>query len=144
MMEFGYVPAVPDMDLQAKLMREAAGILRWAIDGALSWGSTGLTVPASVLGTTDTFFDEQDLPGRWLKERVEQNVRGSRVQAEDLFKDWIEWRNKEGNHTELDNQTAFAKEMTAARGLAKARTNRGFDYLNVRLKSKAATAFDQN
>jgi len=35
-------PREPDRDLEAKLMREAGGILKWMIDGCLDWQKNGL------------------------------------------------------------------------------------------------------
>lgn len=144
MMEFGFVPRVVDRDLQDNLRKEWPGVLRWAIDGALAWAAGGgLVVPEAVSDATEAFFDEQDLPGRWLEERVEKS-KGSKVQAADLFRDWIEWRNAQGNHTELDSQTTFGREMTERRALSKVRLGGAVLYQDIKLKSRAAASFDEN
>jgi putative DNA primase/helicase len=142
MMEFPFVPKVVDLDLMKKLQKEWPGILRWALDGCRLWaGRGGLTVPLKVTEATDGFFQEQDLLGRWLAERVVK-TQGSKVQASDLFRDWIEWRNAEGSHSDFNTPHAFAKEMTDQRGFAKKAGRMATEYLDIALKSKAATAFD--
>jgi putative DNA primase/helicase len=42
---FTRMPENPDRELEAKLMKEAPGILRWMIEGCLDWKRNGLMRP---------------------------------------------------------------------------------------------------
>jgi putative DNA primase/helicase len=48
-----------DKDLSEKLKREWPGILAWAIAGCMAWQRDGLNPPASVVGATTAYMDEQ-------------------------------------------------------------------------------------
>ena len=62
-------PANPDRELEAKLRAEWPAILRWMIQGCLSWQQEGLAAPAAVSEATAEYFDAQDTMGQWLAER---------------------------------------------------------------------------
>ena len=66
-MPFTRTPAKPDPKLEAKLRAEAAGILRWMIDGCLDWQANGLVRPQSVVEATE----ESVVNSLWAAEDVE-------------------------------------------------------------------------
>ena len=55
-----------DRQLDAKLAREAPGILRWLVDGCLAWQKEGLTDPPQVRQFRDSYRDEMDDVGEFL------------------------------------------------------------------------------
>jgi putative DNA primase/helicase len=56
---FTFKPKVVDYFLKDKLREEAAGILRWAINGAVAWYEEGITIPETWAKATRTFLEEQ-------------------------------------------------------------------------------------
>jgi putative DNA primase/helicase len=57
-----------DDDLAGKLRGEAAGILRWLVEGARRFLSEGLTPPSEVRVATDSYRVDQDVVGRFVSE----------------------------------------------------------------------------
>lgn len=87
---FKHRPPRVDLDLEQKLLREAAGILRWMIEGAIDWQENGLVKPESVACATNEYFDDQDLFGQWLSEnyRTEPGNDHIRTPTGELFASW--------------------------------------------------------
>lgn len=65
-------PAEQDHDLLAKLEAEGPGILRWAVDGALSYQERGLDEPESITSTVDSYRQDQDPIGLWIDAECER------------------------------------------------------------------------
>jgi putative DNA primase/helicase len=61
-------PDERDHALDAKLVPEHGGILRWMIDGCLAWRHGGLNPPASVLAATDEYMEAEDALAGWMEE----------------------------------------------------------------------------
>jgi len=53
------------------------------IDGCLDWQAQGLLRPDSVTSATKSYFEEQDLFGRWLEERCNIDHRMLEGSAKD-------------------------------------------------------------
>lgn len=102
-----------DTELPAKLRAEAAGVLRWAVEGCLAWQESGLSPPAAVLAATETYRAESD----WLKDFLEACTRpGLKVLAGTLFRAYVAWCDQAG--LRAVSQTAFGRAMSD-RGVAK-------------------------
>jgi len=57
-----------DKELPQKLLAEAAGILKWAVDGALDFlNSGGLHPPADILDATQEYREEEDPIGSFIR-----------------------------------------------------------------------------
>src|SRR5262249_15186951 len=54
-----------DEHLATKLQAEAAGILRWIVDGAVRFERDGLNPPAAVLTATSAYRKSEDVSGRF-------------------------------------------------------------------------------
>jgi putative DNA primase/helicase len=141
MMEFRFQPRVVDLELMDKLKGEAAGVLRWMIEGCLAWRKTRLIKPKKVEDATDAMFREQDLLGQWIGARIEK-ARGSEVLVLVLFKDWIDWRNQQGNHELFDSVTVFGKELVDRRGFVRKRINSGNVYQDIKIRGTSGVGFD--
>lgn len=70
LLELDFVPKKPDPDLEEKLIREHSAILAWMLEGARDWLKSGLRPPLKVVSATDSYFEEQDTLGTWLKEKT--------------------------------------------------------------------------
>lgn len=90
---FWHPPAVVDQDLPEKLKAEYPQILAWMIRGTLAWLETGLAAPKSVLDSSEEYFEEEDLFGRWLGEST---VAGGESELQDLFESWREFCGRNG------------------------------------------------
>lgn len=124
-----------DTTFKPGLLREAPGILRWAINGLVDKLANGLMVPQSVMDATDKYMEDEDLFGTWIKEKV-QKVIGGQAKPGDMLNSWREFRNAEGNHVLIDTQRKFGEEMRE-RGFHTRRTSAGDVYANVTLKATA-------
>lgn len=86
-----------DRDLGEKLKKEAGGILRWAIEGAVAWYQNGLEPPELVGAASREYFAAQDVISDWMEERLlfrekEDGHSDEWIVAKaDLFKDWKLW-----------------------------------------------------
>jgi putative DNA primase/helicase len=68
---FDKKPITPDRLLEVKLEEEWPQILHWMIEGCLVWQDQGLPVPTAMREATETYFDEQDVVGQWIKQECE-------------------------------------------------------------------------
>jgi putative DNA primase/helicase len=121
-----------DPKLFEKLKPEWPAILRWAVDGCLSWQALGLEPPASVLEATEQCFADQDVLGQWLDECTEDGGPLAFTRANKLFGSWKTWA--EERNLKSGSAKAFS-ELLAHRGFAKKRDStgqRGFANLALR------------
>jgi putative DNA primase/helicase len=65
---FNNKPETPDTELKEKLRAEWPAILRWMIDGCLSWQMNGLQPPDAVTKANQSYFETQDILGRWIED----------------------------------------------------------------------------
>lgn len=100
-----------DPHLLDKLKAEAAGILRWMVEGCLAWKLDGLGEPDEVRQATAEYRAEQDVVGRFLQERCCTGP-DYRIRASDLYRDFTTWRENGGERIEM-TQTAFGRTLTA-------------------------------
>jgi putative DNA primase/helicase len=84
-----------DIDLPRKLMEEAPGILRWAIEGALLWHKQGLNVPVVISAASSEYFDAEDIVARFLEDDTVK-APGNFVTSEALHARFTVWCNGEG------------------------------------------------
>jgi putative DNA primase/helicase len=95
---FNRIPAKPDPLLEQKLKAEWPGILRWLIEGCLDWQANGLIRPQSVIESTKSYFEDQDLLSQWISEECDAEP-GNRYKWDTtatLFASWTEFANKAG------------------------------------------------
>jgi P4 family phage/plasmid primase-like protien len=85
-------PDAPRMDktLRAKLLAEKPGILRWAVEGCVSWQRDGLGTPPAVKQATGEYREEMDHMRDFLDECC---VRGDdlTIGTAELFARYLEW-----------------------------------------------------
>jgi putative DNA primase/helicase len=93
-----------DKNLETKLLREAEGILAWAVEGAFEYLRGGLREPAEVKDATAQYRADEDVIGDWLQTSciLQPHAMGS---ASELHKSFAE---ETGSGV---SQTAFGKRL---------------------------------
>ncbi len=99
-----------DHQLGTKLRDEAAGILRWAVEGAVQWRRTGLRPPEAVVAATTEYQSDQDLVARFIDDECDTDDPEATAAAGDLFKAFKSWCRDQGE--EPMTQRAFGGELT--------------------------------
>lgn len=92
---FVHKPPVPDPHLEEALRAEWPGILRWMIEGCREWQMLGLVKPEAVKAATAQYFQTQDIPGAWVRERC---ILGPTLaeRPTPLLADLNEWAERNG------------------------------------------------
>lgn len=126
-----------DPDLPQKLRDEWAAILRWAIDGCLSWQEVGLAPPDIVRSATSSYLAEEDAVALWLDECCVP-LTDAWESSTDLFASWKAWAERSGEFA--SDQKRFVNTLET-RGFEPKRQpgtgRRGFR--GVRIIRQAAT-----
>ena len=73
-----------DKSLKKELLREAPGIMAWAVRGCMRWQKTGLGFPRSVVEATQEYRADSDQVGRFVAERCVKSPNG-RARAAALY-----------------------------------------------------------
>lgn len=123
-------PERRDRSLPDKLRAEAPAILRWCIDGALSWQERGLDVPPAIAAASEAYFDEEDTIGQFLQDETHADPHAF-VAAQDLIITFNFWCDNQGlGHW---TQRTLVKELRQ-RGFQDAKSNgrRGLRGLTLR------------
>ncbi len=96
-------PAERDKLLAAKLEQEADGILRWAVEGCLSWQRDGLKPPDIVLNASEEYRIEMASISEFLADRcVIQN--DATVNNSDIWGAYMDWCKANGEHYPLSRR----------------------------------------
>lgn len=125
------IPAAErDHALPEKLKAEWPGILAWAIEGCLHWQKVGLRPPAAVKDATDTYLEDEDAMGIWIKERCVE-AKHLRLLSSHLYADWRNWAESAGEFA--GSQKAFSEKLTS-RGFTKEHGRSGKEFVGLGLK----------
>jgi putative DNA primase/helicase len=121
-----------DKEMPDKLLREAEGILAWAVEGARLWNESGLNKPSEVDAANDEWRSISDRIGRFIDERC---LTGDvlRVAAAALYGEYRRWAEAGGERALTS--TAFGLKLPD-RGFAKKHTDKGWFYLGLSLRSE--------
>jgi putative DNA primase/helicase len=111
-------PAEQNRHLLDALKEEAAGILRWAVEGCLSWQNEGLDAPSDVRDATLAYREQSDALAGFLGERcvVDAHISG---EVADLYRAYREWADSAG------------ERLTSRRRFEQMLTERGFKFDRV-------------
>ena len=100
--------AEQDKELPEKLKNELPGVLRWIVEGAAKWLSSGLETPDKIKIATQAYQSEQNIIQNFLEcECIERP--DFIVGATDLFKSFDQWRQNEGQRK--ITQTKFGRML---------------------------------
>ncbi len=110
--------------------------MRWIINGALEWQTTGLRPPACVEAATSDYFDSQDGFARWLEERTTREPNASTPKAA-LFADWKTWAEACGEY--VGNERRLAEQVLRLDGVDETRVGKGRTrtWIGIGLRGKA-------
>jgi putative DNA primase/helicase len=126
-------PEARDDGLTDKLIEESAGIMQWAIEGALLWRTQRLSPPEIVRAATEEYFSEQDAVAEWIESKCDtENLPvDQRETSKDLFESWSKWALDLG---EDPRTSKWFGEQLQKHGITPHRTefNRGFKGIRLR------------
>jgi putative DNA primase/helicase len=117
--------------LSEKLRVELPGILRWVIQGCITWQMEGLNPPAVVREATRDYLSAEDSIGRWIEERCTTSTDLWTPSAR-LFADFKEWCQRTGEHE--GSQKRFTQQLEA-HGFKRARTSSAKGFEGIALRS---------
>ena len=126
---------IPDEErdgaFKARLREPAAlaGILNWAIQGALLWQREGLKPPQEVSDATQAYREEMDVLAAWISDCCVVNKRAE-ASAADLYRSYVQWR--EANGERAETQTSFGLRLTE-RGFERVKRRNGIFWLGIGL-----------
>jgi P4 family phage/plasmid primase-like protien len=130
--------------LEARLLRNSAGILNWALEGARQWYESGLCPPKSVLVATKVYLNDQDLIGRWISECCDEGA-AHESDFHELFASYCNWA--ERNNERRLSSNAFSRRLQERGHHKRATTRRNKQtgkndnvtvFSGLRLRGKAA------
>lgn len=106
------------LDYDEVLLREAPGILNWALAGLRDWQELGaLGTPEVVARATAEYRDEEDSIGRWLAEVAELGAVDSHAENGQLYESYRWWCLANG-FKDVKSSVSLGREL-GRRGLAK-------------------------
>jgi putative DNA primase/helicase len=118
-----------DPTLSDTLASEAAGILRWAVQGCVDWQASGLAAPDSVVHATQQYEQDSDVLGEFLGGACELDP-DAEVSAADLFAHYQRWTETQGmTDRERLSRTAFGRKVSKRFGSRHAMTGKVYQGL---------------
>lgn len=120
-----------DRHLKYKLVKEAEGILNWAVQGCIRWQNEGLSMPQKVLDAVREYQHEMDVISSFLDACCvtgEGETKASRLYA--VYAKWAD----EHNEYKMSS-TKFGTELTKRDGIGKKKTRDGWYYTGVSIGS---------
>jgi P4 family phage/plasmid primase-like protien len=116
-------PELPDADpnLYDKLQAELPGILAWAVRGCLEWQEVGLLPPASVLAATNSYREDQDTFGAFLRDHTIVGA-GCSVLSSVLYEAYQQWADKSGIKSPM-SAVGFGRRIGAIPGVSSVARN---------------------
>lgn len=139
-----FAPHERDHRLGDTLLEESAGILAWAVRGAVEWFRDGLQDPDVVMNSTREYRETSDaltgfIPGVFVKGSIEEKVDG-----QVLWNGYTAWAAEENLPArEVWTRKTFFASLEE-RGLVKRKTNRGVAFFGVRRARQTDAAVDEN
>jgi putative DNA primase/helicase len=121
-----------DPHLEAKLLAERDGILRWMVEGAEQYRKHGLKLSATMRAEQASYRKDSDLLGEFLDEKFETDING-KVERSTLFFDWRIWC--EGNGVQAGSHKTFTQRL-AERGFRATQSNGKRLYAGLTLRPR--------
>jgi putative DNA primase/helicase len=138
---FWHKPVSVDRLLEQKLKAEHSQILQWMIEGCVAWQRSGLQPPDAVKQATASYFEDQDLIGRWINECCEADSTHFSA-AGQLYESYQRFVRHAGER-EL-SQKALGMALRLRPGICEHKTGGVRGYVGLRLSDHSvARAADQ-
>ena len=119
-----------DKQLEQKLLKEAPGILQWAIRGCRHWLEDGLGIPGPVKDATETYRLDEDALEEFVASRLQADPDGW-VLSHALYEQYLFHCETTGIKRPWSH-IRFSKEM-AERGYRKERTRAGAVWYGIKV-----------
>jgi len=87
-----------DKMLKYKLQREAAGILKWCVQGCLKWQREGLKAPKKILDASKEYRNEMDVLETFIDDCCIRG-EGFRTPAGELFQEYKKWAEENSEYS---------------------------------------------
>jgi putative DNA primase/helicase len=111
MVPFMYRPPQADPKLKDRLRDEWPAILRWAIEGCLTWQEQGLGTATVIEQASNHYFEQQDAFGRWLQENCVLDVTLT-TRPGALYSDYQAWCASNGEVALTSSEFAEQRDRT--------------------------------
>jgi putative DNA primase/helicase len=135
-----FAPEERDYDLDRKLRVEAAGIVAWAVRGAVEWYANGLRDPESISAATKEYRATSDALAGFFPGVLEAADDSSVLPGADAYNAYRDWCEAEGlKSTEVWSRKAFYGAMEE-RNVMKKKTNKGIALVGVKVADAPAAA----
>lgn len=125
-----------DTHIKEKLLREAPGILAWAIEGAQQYQAYGLNEPPAVIAQSWEMRNDQDLVAPFVADCCDVDLAYG-VTAADLYRQYTWWAMQNGEKP-MTKRT-FGLRLSDAGYLSKRGTGGMRMWAGLRLKAMAGT-----
>lgn len=119
--DLNVAPQGRDPGLEARLLAEAPGILRWLVEGYVKWKCNGLKIPKRVTEASHAYRKESDLLEQWISEQCERGVIFS-IPQRDAYRNYQRWCVDQGLRS--FSKASFTRSLTE-RGFGTAREGSG-------------------
>ncbi|QAX94731.1 DNA primase [Streptomyces phage Lilbooboo] len=135
-----FAPEERDYDLDRKLRAEAAGIVAWAVRGAVEWYANGLRDPESISSATKEYRATSDALAGFFPGVLEAADDSAVLPGADAYNAYRDWCEAEGlKSTEVWSRKAFYGAMEE-RNVMKKKTNKGIALVGVRVADAPVAA----
>ncbi|WP_030240728.1 MULTISPECIES: phage/plasmid primase, P4 family [unclassified Streptomyces] len=135
-----FAPHERDYDLDRKLRAEAAGIVAWAVRGAVEWYANGLRDPESISSATREYRATSDALAGFFPGVLEAADDSHVLPGADAYLAYTDWCEAEGlQRKEIWSRKAFYGAMEE-RNVMKKKTNKGIALVGVRMADAPAAA----
>ncbi|MEV0126369.1 phage/plasmid primase, P4 family [Streptomyces sp. NPDC050703] len=127
-----FAPDERDYSLDRKLKGEAAGIVAWAVRGAVEWYANGLGDPESISAATREYRATSDALAGFFPGVLEKADDTHVVPGADAYTAYTDWCEAEGlQRKEVWSRKAFYSAMEE-REVEKKKTNKGIALMGVK------------
>lgn len=120
-----------DKDLKYKLMREAPGILDWAVEGSRLWQREGLEPPHKIARASNDYRTDMDVLEHFIEDTCTRDKNGM-APAGQLYDKYKQWADDSGEYKM--NKNTFGKKMKEK--FTKKKTNGRFYYQGISIRSE--------
>lgn len=118
------------------LAEEKAGILAWAVRGAMEWYRVGLAVPASIEKETSEFRTESDSLGEFIADVLDVTGEHSDIVfLSDLFPAYTAWARDADEHGHTFGRKLFSQMMGERPGIVRAMRGGKVMYRGIKVLS---------
>ncbi|MGW3674654.1 phage/plasmid primase, P4 family [Streptomyces sp. NPDC005166] len=128
-----FAPNERDYDLDRKLRAESAGIVAWAVRGAVEWYANGLRDPESISAATREYRATSDALAGFFPGVLEAADEDAVIPGADAYTAYTDWCEAEGlQRKEVWSRKAFYGAMEE-RNVTKKKTNKGIALVGVKM-----------